>query len=379
MKHFPPFPRAAHSGSGQARIKVNGRHVYLGVFGSAASHAEYRRLKALWEAGRPTTPPRRRVPSSLRLVRDLIHGFLQWAKGEFTQRDGTVRQELANLVNGLRPLLVVYGETELADFTAQSLEDLLAVVAAGTWPGAKKPWSRHVANAALSRWRKVWKWGESKGHVPPGTYGNLRTVAGLAEGKAAEHNEVPPVAEADLEKTLPHLAPWARAAVELLRLTGARPTEILSLVPAAIGKGGVVELAPGYLVKLPVTVWATQPRKHKGKRKGKRRVILYGPRAQAVLAPLLEGRADDAWLFPSPAGGRRDFRSLRRAVLAGCQRAGVSPWYPYQVRHLASTALSLDFGPVVASVVLGHEHAATSVIYSLPNLQAAAEAMARIG
>jgi len=39
-----------HKGTGQAVVTLDGRDFYLGKFGSAASHKEYRRLTAEWLA-----------------------------------------------------------------------------------------------------------------------------------------------------------------------------------------------------------------------------------------------------------------------------------------------------------------------------------------
>jgi hypothetical protein len=47
-----------HKATGQARVIINGKHIYLGKFGSPSSHAEYHRLVAeSFASGTPCTGP----------------------------------------------------------------------------------------------------------------------------------------------------------------------------------------------------------------------------------------------------------------------------------------------------------------------------------
>jgi hypothetical protein len=45
--HFPPYPRVPHS-SGQARIRLDGKRVYLGKHQSPESIARYDALREVW-------------------------------------------------------------------------------------------------------------------------------------------------------------------------------------------------------------------------------------------------------------------------------------------------------------------------------------------
>ena len=89
--------------------------------------------------------------------------------------------------------------------------------------------------------------------------------------------------------------------VELLALTAARPSELLRLTPADLDRGGEVELARGYRVKLP-GVWCVQPSRHKTSRKGKRRVIYITPKFEALLRRLVAKHATGL-LFRTQKGG----------------------------------------------------------------------------
>src|SRR5262249_10404261 len=165
----------------------------------------------------------------------------------------------------------------------------------------------------LSCWRGVFRWGESQQLIPPGTYAALLPVRGLEHGQAREMEPVAPVDEDVLAQALPHLNAVARTAVELLALTAARPGELLKLTPADLDRSGVVEVARNLRVRLGEDCWGSQPFKHKTSHRGRRRIILSGPRSQTLLAPLLEGRAPDAPLF-SAAEGEEDRRRRLRAA-----------------------------------------------------------------
>lgn len=62
-KSLPQYPRKAHR-SGQARVRIAGKEVYLGLFGSAESKKKYARLIAELAAsgGEPLPPPKSEFP-----------------------------------------------------------------------------------------------------------------------------------------------------------------------------------------------------------------------------------------------------------------------------------------------------------------------------
>jgi integrase len=230
------------------------------------------------------------------------------------------------------------------------------------------------------------------------------------------------VPEHDLQLTVAELNPVPRAIVETLLLTGARPSEVLSLRPCDLNRDGRIEVRKGYFVTLGAGLWATQPQKHKTAYKGHKRVILFGPKAQQVLMPFLAGRAPDAFLFspaealaiyraglrakrktrvqPSqrnrrkevqkrPPGNRYDCPALQHAITAAVERAnqknvaaggsGVGRWRTYQLRHNAATRLVEEFGWEVARTILGHRSFEMTQVYALDSLRKAADAVGKTG
>ena len=110
------------------------------------------------------------------------------------------------------------------------------------------------------------------------------------------------------------------------------------------------------LVEKRGKIWAYRPGNHKNKHRNKPRVIVFGPRAQAILAKY-EG---DGYVF-SPrqtvgrsVGERWKVEAYQRAVSRAAERADVPHWSPNQLRHTCATEIRRRFGIDAASAVLGH-------------------------
>src|SRR5262249_32167469 len=128
--------------------------------------------------------------------------------------------------------------------------------------------SRRVINYRINRIRRVFKWAVSFELIPPGVIEALRTVPGLQQGRgeAREADPVRPVPEAHVNATLPFPPAPVRAMVELQRLTGCRPGEVMVMRAIDLNMTG--------------PVWTYRPASHKNKHRGLDRVIFLGPQAQ---------------------------------------------------------------------------------------------------
>jgi integrase len=190
-----------------------------------------------------------------------------------------------------------------------------------------------------------------------------------------------------VEKALPEMSPAAQAIVQLLRLTGARPSEICDMKPRELDRTG--------------ETWILRPEWHKSAKKGKTRTIHFGPAAQRVLAGWLLGTAEDDFVFTATKsearrlnilrdnrktplweshieaqkrkrvenpklhpGDRFDAKALGVAVARACKRAKVKRFSPYQLRHLRAVELRAQFGLETVRAVLGHSAASMSDHYS---------------
>jgi hypothetical protein len=75
--------------------------------------------------------------------------------------------------------------------------------------------------------------------VPPSVYHGLQAVSGLKKGRTEARETCPirPVAEEHVEAVLPMRTPPVRAMVQVQRLSGMRPCEVVIMRPCDIDRG----------------------------------------------------------------------------------------------------------------------------------------------
>jgi integrase len=201
--------------------------------------------------------------------------------------------------------------------------------------------------------------------VPAAVHEALRTVASLQKGRSEAHEGegVKPVPAEYVTATLPFPPAPVRAMAELQLLTGMRAGEAMLMRAIDLTMSG--------------PVWTYRPASHKNRHRGRERVIFLGPQAQAVIKPFLATNLK-AYLFSPRAyveamharraalratkrtpselkhrpkagpkrkpGERYTRRSYRLAVVRACQKAGVPPWNPLQLRHTVATLIRAKYG-----------------------------------
>ncbi|MEM9702665.1 MAG: recombinase XerD, partial [Planctomycetota bacterium] len=198
-----------HKPSGQARVYLDGRHVYLGKHGSSESREQYARLIAEQFAG-----PSGSQSSSARgtasgpsaafglSVNELLVAYLDFAEVYYSA-DGEPTRECRSVKEALKPLKELYGRTPAAEFGPKKLKALREHLV------QVRDLSRKVVNARINRIRRCFKWAAGEELVPPSVFEGLRAVDGLRRGRSAarETDPVRPVPDADVAATLPHLSP----------------------------------------------------------------------------------------------------------------------------------------------------------------------------
>lgn len=373
-KPFPPQPKVLR---GQVRVWWNGRWNHLGPESDpAAWKAEFARLVALWKDD-PNAGPL--DPGEL-LVPTLFRHFLESAD---SPPEGKRRDRVARVYELLK---AHHLQTPAADFGPNEFR------AWQRWlcglPHPKHP-DRTRFNATSIRdfrgvVKAVWKWAVSTDRLTPDRLAALKAVPPPRVGEAREPKVVTPADPATVDKVVPKLPPAFRAVVTLLRLSAARPTEILTLRPSDVERSG--------------DVWVYRPRKHKGTWRRKPRVIRFGPRAREVLAPWLDGCDPEGFVFTADrseavrsaerlaarktpkypshmtrnearrTGQRRTERYTYKALLQGigraCRKAGVAPFTSYQLRHLRAAEISTTYDLDHAKAVLGHSARAMTDHYA---------------
>jgi integrase len=275
---------------------------------------------------------------------DAAGRFMAHAESYYRRADGTQTREAFNCELALRPIRAAHGQSPVDDVTYQDILDARdALIAKGL--------NRTTVNQRVGIWRRFFSWALENRLVSPTTKAEVCAISNLKRGRcpAPEGEQVLPVSHLVVKRTVAILPPNLRAMIGVQELCGARPSEICTMRPCDI------ERRRG--------VWVYRPASHKTEHKGNCRVIVLGPRAVAILTPLLASVAPQARVFHPERGSRAGEawqtstygQAIRKAVIA-VKKAGVDvpEWAPNQLRHACGTRVRRKFGPAAASAVLGH-------------------------
>jgi integrase len=388
-----------HNATGQARVRIGGRDHYLGPYGSVESRAVYDALVDDWlgakSASRATLTIAQLSLQYLKFAADYYSrpgdGLADQACTDAKKR---VTSEVSCIRAALRPLVAMYGPQPAAAFGPLRLKKVReAMIARG--------WSRKTINKQVHRIQRVFRWAVSDELLPETVHRALLTVAGLAQGRsdAAESEPVKPVAAAFVEAVQPHVSRHVWAMIQLQRLTGARPGEIVSMRIGDLNTSGQI-------------IWEYTPRTHKSQHRGRGRFIPIGPKAQAVLQPFLRPNVEAFVFSPVEADAERQAKrkadrksprnrwqearlprangkrrpnerytvaSYRRAIKRACTAAGVPAWHPHQLRHNAATELRRAYGVEAARILLGHATLDATEIYAEADVQRARQIALEVG
>ena len=166
--------------------------------------------------------------------------------------------------------------------------------------------ARKCLNKLVSRIKRMYAWAVEEELVPVAVHAALVRVKGLKKGKSAarETPRVRPVAEDHVRRVMAVVTPAVRAMIEVQWLCGCRPQDVVQMRPCDIDRAG--------------GVWEYRPPRFKTEYHNDDgppdldRVVYLGPKAQAVLTPLLPADAD-AYVF-SPQRSEASRNAGRRAA-----------------------------------------------------------------
>lgn len=372
-----------HKPSGQAVCTVNlsngqRKDLYLGVWESVQSKAAYTRVVATVAANRGIYPTRDSDVS----INEALVRYIHHVDSYYRDPDGKPSRSVKNIKAAVSYLTRLFGMTNLADFTPSALETIRYLM-------IQEGKARKTINKTAVLIRQFFRWAVAKQLVSPAVLESLKALPALAPGRSGAKEGKPrePADPKAVEWTLPYLPPAVRAIVQLLRLTGARPSEILTLRPCDIDRTR--------------DVWSYRVESHKTAWRGRSRTIHFGPAAQAVLLPWLTDVAPDGYVlspvrsegmrniqrsekretprWPShlarnqkkriahrrrPPSNRYTVNTLALAVRRACDAAGVAPWTCYQLRHLKAVELRQKYGLEHVRAVLGQTFMSMSDHYS---------------
>jgi integrase len=430
-RRVPQYPKKAHS-TGQARIKIKGKPIYLGKFGSPESYAKFHKTLAEYHATGELPRPTSDKESTAISVSVLVAQHNEWAILRYV-KNGQVTTEPQHFIYSAAPAVEFFGQTLVDDFGPRMLLTCRQkMVDAGL--------CRAEVNKRLGRIKRIFKWGVSRELVRPETFHALRAVEGLRKGEARETDPIDAVAIERVEAISSHVMPQVWAMIQLQLHTSMRPGEVCRMRTRDIHEKH--KLIPKPLVG---QCWVYIPESHKTEHHKRERIIFIGPQAQEILREWLQPNKRDAYLF-SPADAVRFLHAKRavdakwagknkskakgnaggeryttgaydHAITRGCEHAFNMPrdlrvvrthtppperrslteqerkplmaaaaawraehcWHANQLRHTAATLIRQKYGAELARVILGHANLSTTEIYAERDFAAAAKAIAEIG
>lgn len=394
-----------HKPTGRAVVTLCGTDFYLGRWNSPESHQEYSRLIAEWVSNNYTL----RRPQSNITVAEVAAAFLDHATTYYV-KNGEPTGWQAHIKLVLKRLRTLYGMEQAADFGPLAFKAIRQTF-------IEEGKSRNYINKLMRIILRVFRWATSEELIPASVHQQLATVDGLRKGRtiAPDHPPVMPVSDEVVEETLKYLGPIVADMVRLQRLTGARPNEICIIRPIDVNRDG--------------DVWTYHPMTHKTEHHDRARVIMLGPKAQAILCryllraetefcfspieaeqnrrqaahaarktPLNEGNRPGTNRKSKPERKPADHytvdsyrRAIHRAVSAANKareraaseigdRVKLLPqWNPNQLRHSVGTQVRAEFGLEASQVVLGHSQAKVTEIYAERDMRLAADVARRLG
>jgi integrase len=401
------------------------RDVLLGQYGTAESRAEYARVIAEWEAGGRRLPQPATKAADL-TVNELLLAYWRWAETYYV-KDGKPTSEPDTIRQALRFVRQLYGPTPAKDFGPLALKAVRQAMV--DHPVTRKVkvrdpetgeacveerllrrgLARRYVNKQVQRIRRVFAWGVEEGLLPVTVHQALLRVRGLKKGKgqAREKKRIAPAPAAHVDAVLPLVPPTVRTMIEVQRLCGCRPQDVVALRAIDIDMTG--------------PVWEYRPPRYKTEHHNeddspdRERIVFLGPRAQALLRPYLtlnvtdylfspkrseerrreeQRRGRKTPLWPSnvrheerkrgrrkraPLRERYDVASYRRAVRRACLKAGVPIWFPLQLRHAAGTEIRKRYGLEASQAVLGHAELGVTQVYAEVDRETARKVMAEVG
>lgn len=370
--------------------------VYLGDHDSAESRRRYQEVLSQYLAGTPVLPPTRvQAPSTFPTVGQLAASFLLFANIYYRDAEGVLSAGVANFQPAFEPLLDLHRDTPTDQFQITDLDAVRQVLI------DSKKYCRVTINGRMALIKQLFKWGVSKKQVPGSTWGELSAFRALPVGRGGVRDNPPVMAVpwAMVEKTVEHLPPTVRAAVMVQWWTGCRPAEVLAMTLRQLDTTG--------------ETWLYNVVRHKGRWRGKERVVVLGPKAQAEVKPFLTLSPDRSVFSPQNAWKERaeelranrqipetkqtrerdakaaaaqpkheffDVATYRRAIWRACDKAGIPHWSPHKLRHAAGTRLAIKEGIETARAALGHTDARMTRRYAVgADTELAKQVMGRLG
>ena len=385
MRKLPAY--RLHRASGRATVTINGRDIYLpGVHGSPDSLIEYEAQIAALVAERELEEHKRRqqlrqrksdavrarllgTKNEVPVVAELVPPYMRHVRETYL-KNGRETSQVQLIRASLDVLLRKCGQVLVHDFGPLALKSVRdEFVARGH--------TRLEINRRCRLIVQCFRWASENEMIDAAVWQRLKSVTPLKRGRttAPDRPKIPPVSDAHVEATLPHLPPVVAAMVKVQSLSGMRPGEVCTMRAEDIDMSG--------------PVWEYTVPGHKLLHRDVKRVVMLGPKSQQIIREFVRPaigvhdpcRPAYAHVFPSGDDKNSSYSttSYRRCVARACRRAGIPPWSVNRLRHSAATRIRKELGLDTARALLGHSDSTTTEIYAEKDLDLARSAMERFG
>jgi integrase len=351
---------------------LKGKKIMLGRWGTPEADANFRQLQIQVL----TDPTLTSLQPEQVTVDDLCFGYLQYAKEYDPGHFFSIKTAITILLQGFS------GQAVNSLDTRHFLHLQDRFVQHGV--------SRQYCNSLMRYIRAMLKWGSLRKLVSPLVLAEATLVPAIKKGKttAYEKPQRQDVPDEIVDRTLQFLLPTLRDMVQVQRLSTMRPSETCRMKPG--------EIDTEYTTAEGVNIWMYTPGTHKSSWREKSRngeyvrIIPLGKTEQEIIAPRLVSKADEDFIFspkdtmqekyardaanrktkvqPSQIkrkernakkSRRKDRdcysrdsynRAIHRAIIAANKflpkSEQIQHWTPYQLRHAAVTAITLETGSV---------------------------------
>jgi hypothetical protein len=140
-----------HKPSGQARVRLNGRDLYLGKLGTPESLAEYERVCAEVRASAVSVQAAARSggPADV-TVNEVLVAFLAHAERHYRRADGSPTNEINEYKYAIAPLRRLYGHAPAREFGPVALQAVRRRMIEASW-------CRTRVNKQVGRLRRVFR------------------------------------------------------------------------------------------------------------------------------------------------------------------------------------------------------------------------------
>ena len=416
----PKIPKLClHKASGRAVVCIDGKDHYCGKFGSPEAWERYTQLISEWMHRKKFAPSQsKEIPPSddfnTLTIDELILSYFTFSEKYYANSTG----ELDKIRLALKPLHDLYGKKLVSEFGPKALKHVRETMtyertrtriqtdSLGNKTKIQKPTtlSQRTINQRINIITRMFAWATEEELIPRDIYlaAALKQVKPIRDGRFGVK---PPtrVSAADMNTyraLLPHLPGPVKAMVQLIDLTTMRSSDVCLMRPMDIDQSE--------------PVWKYSPTKFKRSELSgtKQRVLMIGPEGQKILAPFLENRSPESYLFspketmeehflerrknrktkvqpsqitqkkPAPKrapGLKYNSQSFYAAVQRVVKKLGLGKIFPNQLRHGTGARIRKEFGLEHASKVMGHSHISTTEIYADYDMTKTMEIMHKIG